>query len=61
MAGRRTEQPSQGPVGEHDPATVREMFLSNPHQLALLKERNPPLADALTSGDVGGFSNYAFQ
>ena len=34
------------------------MFLSNPHQLALLKERNPPLADALMSGDVGGFTDF---
>ena len=48
-------QSPQGPAGDHDPATVRQMFLSNPHQLALLKERNPPLADALM--DVGGFSS----
>ena len=57
-AGGRAGQTSQGPGGEHDPATVREMFLSNPHQLALLKERNPPLADALMSGDVGGFTDF---
>ncbi len=36
-----------------DPATLREMLLSSPHDLALLKERNPPLADALLSGDLG--------
>lgn len=29
------------------------MLLANPHELSLLKERNPPLADALLSGDLG--------
>ena len=36
-----------------DPATIREILLSSPHDLALLKERNPPLAEALLSGDLG--------
>ena len=36
-----------------DPATIRQMLLSSPHDLALLKERNPPLAEALLSGDLG--------
>lgn len=36
-----------------DPATLREMLLASPHDLALLKERNPPLADALLSGSLG--------
>ena len=36
-----------------DPATLREMLLASPHDLALLKERNPPLADALLSGSIG--------
>ena len=36
-----------------DPASVRELLLNSPRDLALLKERNPPLADALLSGDLG--------
>ena len=36
-----------------DPASIREMLLSSPRDLALLKERNPPLAEALLSGDLG--------
>jgi len=34
-----------------DPQTVRDM--SSPHDLAMLKERNPLLADALLSGSLG--------
>ncbi|XP_067659100.1 protein DDI1 homolog 2-like [Haliotis asinina] len=33
-----------------DPDFIRQMLLSNPHQVALLKERNQPLAEALASG-----------
>jgi len=40
-----------------DPATVRQMLLNSPHDLALLKERNPPLAEALLSGDLEKFSD----
>ncbi|XP_033643718.1 protein DDI1 homolog 2-like [Asterias rubens] len=43
-------------VNENDPAHLRQMFLNDPHQLSLLKERNRPLADALLSGDLGKFA-----
>ncbi|XP_075252247.1 protein DDI1 homolog 2-like [Convolutriloba macropyga] len=30
-----------------DPETIRQVFLSDPHQLSILKERNPELANAI--------------
>lgn len=47
-----TEQQS---FARDDPAHIRDMLLKNPSQLALLKERNPPLAEALLSGDTAKF------
>ena len=39
----------------NDPEVIREHFLSNPAELAVLQERNPPLAEALLSGDLNVF------
>ena len=46
------QAPRQDP---NDPEVIRRHFLSNPAELALLQERNPPLAEALLSGDIGKF------
>lgn len=42
--------------GLDSPALIRSLLLSNPHDLSLLKERNPTLADALLSGNFETFS-----
>lgn len=37
----------------NDPAMIRDMLLANPDQLAMLRQNNPELAEAVMSGSLG--------
>ncbi|XP_004689115.1 PREDICTED: protein DDI1 homolog 1 isoform X1 [Condylura cristata] len=47
--------------GMNNPSLIRSMLLANPHDLSLLKERNPPLAEALLSGNLETFSQVLME
>uniref|UniRef100_A0A6Q2XJG2 Ubiquitin-like domain-containing protein n=1 Tax=Esox lucius TaxID=8010 RepID=A0A6Q2XJG2_ESOLU len=53
--------PGSSPQGLDDPALLQQMLLANPHELSLLKERNPPLAEALLSGDLERFTKVLLE
>ncbi|MED6241697.1 protein DDI1 homolog 2 isoform X2 [Girardinichthys multiradiatus] len=64
----RAAQPStpmafrgSSPQGLDNPALLQQMLLANPHELSLLKERNPPLAEALLSGDLERFTKVLLE
>ena len=51
-----THQPRpQQPVDRNDPEVIRQHFLSNPYEMAILQQRNPGLAEALLSDDPSHF------
>ncbi|KAK1796595.1 hypothetical protein P4O66_009626 [Electrophorus voltai] len=53
--------PASSPQGLDNPSLLRDMLLANPHELSLLKERNPPLAEALLSGDLERFTKVLLE
>lgn len=56
-SGASTSRPRQRYDRQRvDPYALREALLSNPGELALVKQNNPPLADALLNGTPGEFS-----
>lgn len=52
---RPPQQGAQNLQGSVDPLVIREMFLSDPYQRSLLHDRNPPLSQALESGNQQQF------
>ncbi|KAM6159226.1 protein DDI1 homolog 1 [Rhynchocyon petersi] len=47
--------------GVDSPALIRSILFSNPHELSLLREHNPRLAEALLSGNLETFSQVLME
>ncbi|XP_004453330.2 protein DDI1 homolog 1 [Dasypus novemcinctus] len=60
-AGLACGEKAEAARGLASPALIRSMLLANPHDLSLLKERNPPLAEALLSGNLETFSQVLLE
>jgi len=43
------QQQSRSRSDQENPESIRQMFLSDPHQMSLLKERNPKMADVINN------------
>ncbi|XP_064610626.1 protein DDI1 homolog 2-like isoform X2 [Liolophura sinensis] len=52
----RNQPPRSPQEAMEDPKSVRDILLASPHELSILKERNPELADALLSGSLERFT-----
>ena len=46
---------------EEDPAVIRDMLMANPDQMALLKQNNPRLAEALNSNNLEEFNKVSIN
>merc|ERR1719382_2350102 len=55
-AGSSGAAPARARVSEEDPAAIREMLRASPDQMAMLKQNNPKLSEALESGDLEAFA-----
>ncbi|KAL1454969.1 hypothetical protein WDU94_009096 [Cyamophila willieti] len=55
-----SNQPSSNSLGD-DPATVRQLLLDNPQEIALLQQNNPRLANALLNGTPEDFERILRQ
>ena len=59
-AGEGTSRQIASP-NEEDPAVIRDMLRANPDQMALLKQNNPRLSEALDAGNLEEFAKVRIQ